>query len=194
MNQKIKYLIINKLQFIYLWDIRILIVLTISFSSICSYALYKGYVSEYEMHLCIEQSDEYQLNEEVIQYSAIIESISLFKNKLIELDALDKSLNEKFFVNGDVSSIIVLLNEIIENSDLSIVTINAESDGEVLKNNIWFKPINISLQGSSKSLSNLIYELTKSKKIMQTNEMKITRVNDDMLDIHMVISIFYLRK
>ncbi|MDD3265979.1 MAG: type 4a pilus biogenesis protein PilO [Burkholderiales bacterium] len=156
--------------------------------------MYKSYLSEYLIKLEVEQTEEINLKEDIVKSSIIIKSIPSFTSKLVELDILDKSLDEKLFASGEISLIMILFSGLVEDSGLNIVSIQPDSDGNVLKNNIWSKQINISLQGNAKSLSYFISELVTGQKIMQVSEMKVARVNDDLLDIHMVISIFYLRK
>lgn len=194
MNQNIRKLFTDKLSKIYLLDTKILGFFTLLFIVLFSYVLYKSYLSEYLIKLEVEQTEEINLKEDIVKSSIIIKSIPSFTSKLVELDILDKSLDEKLFASGEISLIMILFSGLVEDSGLNIVSIQPDSDGNVLKNNIWSKQINISLQGNAKSLSYFISELVTGQKIMQVSEMKVARVNDDLLDIHMVISIFYLRK
>lgn len=194
MNQHIRGLFIDKIKSIYLWDIRGLLLLTILFSGIFSYVLYVGYIEIYNARLRIEYDHEITLKQEIINNFAIVKSLSLYESKMLELEELDQSLNEKLFYGDEVSSVIILINEVAGHSGLSITSINPEINSDKLKNNIESKHINVILEGDSASLNEFIYELVKLKKVMQISEMKINRIDDNKLDIHLILTIFQLVK
>lgn len=187
---------------LYLWDVRIIIALIMLIASLLSFLLYVNFTVDFKDTLYNAQKEELTLKSELSNKTELAHSADLYIAKDIELDRLESVIMKRFPNGEEIPNIIVNVNQMSEEVGVTISNMVPSTDDKLFLDpnikipadiKLWTKKINIVAKGSPKALADFAYAIAKYPPVLQIQDVKMSRIDDDNVDVVITMNVFYVK-
>lgn len=191
-----------KIRPIYLWDIKLLLLVAIIFTMMISFLIYNNYTVDYYLQLDNLKIEENTLKQEVKEKYGLTKSVSEYTNQISQLTQIESIVNSRFPDRDEIPSVLIQVNEMAEQSNVAISSLIPNNNDRVFTESslqlpsdirIVAKDFNISATSNFNDFVNFIYGIASYPRVMQIRDVRINRIDDNKVSMDMVLTIFYTK-
>lgn len=191
-----------KIRPIYLWDIKLLLLVAIIFTMMISFLIYNNYTVDYYLQLDNLKIEENTLKQEVKEKYGLTKSVSEYTNQISQLTQIESIVNSRFPDRDEIPSVLIQVNEMAEQSNVAISSLIPNNNDRVFTESslqlpsdirIVAKDFNISATSDFNDFVNFVYGIASYPRVMQIRDVRINRIDDNKVSIDMVLTIFYTK-
>lgn len=191
-----------KIRPIYLWDIKLLLLVAILFTMMISFLIYNNYTVDYHLQLDNLKIEENTLKQEVKEKYGLTKSVSEYTNRISQLTQIESIVNSRFPDRDEIPSVLIQVNEMAEQSNVAISSLIPNNNDRVFTESslqlpsdirIVAKDFNISATSNFNDFVNFIYGIASYPRVMQIRDVRINRIDDNKVSMDMVLTIFYTK-
>lgn len=191
-----------KIRPIYLWDIKLLLLVAIIFTMMTSFLIYNNYTVDYHLQLDNLKIEENTLKQEVKEKYGLTKSVSEYTNRISQLTQIESIVNSRFPDRDEIPSVLIQVNEMAEQSNVAISSLIPNNNDWVFTESslqlpsdirIVAKDFNISATSNFNDFVNFVYGIASYPRVMQIRDVRINRIDDNKVSMDMVLTIFYTK-
>ncbi|RTL03026.1 MAG: hypothetical protein EKK57_00580 [Proteobacteria bacterium] len=191
-----------KIRPIYLWDIKLLLLVAILFTMMISFLIYNNYTVDYHLQLDNLKIEENTLKQEVKEKYGLTKSVSEYTNRISQLTQIESIVNSRFPDRDEIPSVLIQVNEMAEQSNVAISSLIPNNNDRVFTESslqlpsdirIVAKDFNISATSNFNDFVNFVYGIASYPRVMQIRDVRINRIDDNKVSMDMVLTIFYTK-
>lgn len=191
-----------KMKPIYLWDIKLLLLVALLFTMVISFLIYNNYTVDYHLQLDGLKTEEVRLKQEVVDKYSLTKSISEYTKRTEQLAQIESVVNNRFPDKDELPSVLIQVNEMAEQSNVAISSLLPSSNERVFNESglqlpqntkIIAKDFNISSTANFNDFVNFVYAVASYPRVMQIRDVRTNRIDDNKISIDMVLTIFYIK-
>jgi len=185
---------------LYLWRMQIFIPLIIVFMLLLSMLIYNNFTIEQATHLDLLKQNEMELKANLARNYSQVKNVPVYKAKMPELARLESDINSRFPTSEEISSLLIQINQVAEDSNVSIVSFTPKETKEVnLNGNNVDKKImaeTFSIVANSRYLNfvDFMFRVAKLSRIVDVQNIHISRVDNNSISANLEIKIFFSSK
>lgn len=183
----------------YQWEFKSILITCLLISVLLTFLVFYGITSKQTKKLSQLTSEEGTLKSELIKKYQLIKSVPLYEQKLPELINLESNVLQQFPLSDELPNLLIQINQLAENNNIAIgsfAPINPDNKGKAnLENNkdvkISSESFNVNLSASYADFVKFIFEIAKVPRVIQVENLRISRIDDKKINATFTLTIFY---
>ena len=164
-----------------------------------AYLIYANFTIKQSQTLAKLAEEEVFLKNELVVNYQLLKSVPLYEAKIPELERLESSVEQQFPSSDELPNLLIQINQLAEDSDVSILSFTPMNQGNPANATVnTDKDVKISTESFSLNLTanypdfvKLIYAIAKLPRVIEVDDVKISRLDDKKVSVTLRITIFY---
>ena len=186
---------------LYLWQLKIFVPILVLVMLLLSALIYNNFTVSQAQKLAELRNLEHELKDNLIKNYGQVKNVPAYQAKFAELTSIESQINSRFPSSDEVSSLLIQINQVAEDSNISITSFTPKEMKEVNLSGSSFQQKKIMSEtfiivANAKYLNfaDFIYRLAKLSRVIDVQNLHLSRIDDNTINVTFDIKIYFSSK
>lgn len=194
---------INRIEFLplYLWRIRLLIPGLIVLMFLLSLLIYNNFTINQVNRLLELEHIEQELKDNLVKNYAQVKNVPAYQARFNELRGLESVINAKFPSSNEISSLLIQINQVAEDSNVSIANFTPKDTKEINltannsgKDKIMSQEFSIVANARYLNFVDFIFRIARLPRVIAIQNIRLSRMDNNTVNVSFDIKIYFSSK
>lgn len=194
---------VTKIEFLplYLWQLKLFIPALVIIMLILSVLIYNNFTVSQVQKLTELENLEHELKDNLTKNYGQVKNVPLYQAKFVELKSLESEVNSKFPASDEISSLLVQINQVAEDSNVRITSFTPRDMKEVnltgsdsQKKKIMSETFVIVANAKYLNFIDFIYRIARLSRVVDVQNIHLSRADDSIINVTFDIKIYFSSK